>query len=247
MLAACRSALRGGILDIYPLYRDFPVRLEFFDTEVDSIRTFSAEDQRSIAKLERVSILPAVEFVWTKQELLLLAERLEEARAVSLKKITKKDVKELLLQNIQHDIDLLRQGDIPEQIVKYVSLLYKQPSYLADYFAQDGIVLFDELGRIIEVTDSLEKEEEEWFISLLEEGKIVHGTKLSFTFKEIMAMMEQMKVYFSLFVRTFSGTPIKRVVSFSLKPMAHFHGQMHLLKNEMERWKSGKLHVVILA
>jgi len=239
-------ALRGGILDIYPLDQEFPVRLEFFDTEVDSIRTFSAEDQRSITKLEQVSILPAAEFVWTRQELLLLAERLEEARAVSLKKISKKDVKELLVQNIQHDIDLLRQGDVPEQIVKYISLLYKQPSYLGDYFANDGIVLFDELGRIMEVTESLEKEEEEWFISLLEEGKIVHGAKLSFSFKEIMAMMEQMKVYFSLFVRTFAGIPVKRVVSFSLMPMQHFHGQMHLLKNEMERWKVGKFHVLIL-
>ena len=41
-------ALRGGIVDIYPLYLEHPIRIELFDTEIDSIRTFSAEDQRSL-------------------------------------------------------------------------------------------------------------------------------------------------------------------------------------------------------
>ena len=62
-------ALRGGILDLYPLNMEDPVRIELFDTEVDSIRTFSAEDQRSTGKLEDVSILPAAEFVWTAEDL----------------------------------------------------------------------------------------------------------------------------------------------------------------------------------
>ena len=59
-------ALRGGILDFYPLHMEEPVRIELFDTEVDSIRTFSAEDQRSTGKLEEISILPATEFVWVQ-------------------------------------------------------------------------------------------------------------------------------------------------------------------------------------
>ena len=53
-------ALRGGILDLYPLSMEDPVRIELFDTEIDSIRTFSAEDQRSTGKLDSISILPAV-------------------------------------------------------------------------------------------------------------------------------------------------------------------------------------------
>ena len=45
-------ALRGGILDLYPIHMEDPVRIELFDTEVDSIRTFSADNQRSTGKLE---------------------------------------------------------------------------------------------------------------------------------------------------------------------------------------------------
>jgi len=240
-------ALRGGILDIYPIYLQNPVRLEFFDTEVDSIRTFSAEDQRSIEKLKEICILPATEFVWTRQQLIIFAEKLEESLSTSLKKMKKPETKELLLQNITHDIELLRQGDVPEQMTKYVSILEDHPTFLGDYFAEDGLVLFDELGRIQETTDSLEREEKDWHVSLLEEGKTVHDVKLSFGFKEILGMLDQRKVYFSLFTRTFSGVPLKKSIAFSCKPMQHFHGQMSILKNEMERFVAGKFFVFILA
>jgi transcription-repair coupling factor (superfamily II helicase) len=240
-------ALRGGILDIYPIYMENPVRLEFFDTEVDSIRTFSAEDQRSLEKRTEVCILPATEFVWTKEQLLTLAEKLEVSLSLSLKKLKKPETKELLLQHIGHDIELLKQGDVPEQMTKYISILEDAPTYLGDYFSVDGLVLFDELGRIQEVTESLEREEKDWYISLLEEGKTVHDVKLSFTMKEILGMLEQRKIYFSLFARTFSGIPVKKTVAFSCKPMQHFHGQMNVLKNEMERWVAGKFYVFILA
>ncbi len=240
-------ALRGGILDIYPIYMEHPIRLEFFDTEVDSIRTFSAEDQRSLKKLKEICILPATEFVWTRQQLTNLAEKLEESLASSLKKMKKSETKELLLQHITGDIELLRQGDLPEQMTKYVSILEKHPTFLGDYFAKNGLVLFDELGRIQETTDSLEREEKDWYVSMLEEGKTVHDVKLSFSFKEIMGMLNQRKVYFSLFARTFSGISVKKSIAFSCKPMQHFHGQMSLLKNEMERFEAGKFYVFILA
>ncbi|MDX1807493.1 MAG: transcription-repair coupling factor [Paenisporosarcina sp.] len=240
-------ALRGGILDIYPIYMENPVRIEFFDTEVDSIRTFSAEDQRSLEKRNDVCILPATEFVWTKEQLVQLAEKLEVSLAKSLKKVKAAETKELLLQQIGHDIELLKQGDVPEQMTKYISILEDTPTFLGDYFSGNGWVLFDELGRIQEVTESLEHEEKDWYISLLEEGKTVHDVKLSFSMKEILGMLDQKKLYFSLFARTFSGIPFKKALSFSCKPMQHFHGQMNVLKNEMERWEAGKFYVFILA
>ncbi|WP_412530656.1 hypothetical protein [Bacillus thuringiensis] len=45
--------MRGGILDIYPLTEELPFRIEFFDTEVDSIRLFDVDEQRSQGKKKR--------------------------------------------------------------------------------------------------------------------------------------------------------------------------------------------------
>ena len=55
-------AVRGCILDVYPLTEELPIRIELWGDEVDSIRTFDVETQRSIENLEEVSICPAVEF-----------------------------------------------------------------------------------------------------------------------------------------------------------------------------------------
>lgn len=55
-------AVRGGILDIYPLTEELPVRIELWGDEVDSIRTFDVDSQRSIENLERVDIYPADDF-----------------------------------------------------------------------------------------------------------------------------------------------------------------------------------------
>ena len=55
-------AVRGGILDIYPLTEELPVRIELWGDEVDSIRTFDVESQRSIENLMDIVIYPAVEF-----------------------------------------------------------------------------------------------------------------------------------------------------------------------------------------
>ncbi len=55
-------AVRGGILDVYPLTEEVPIRIEFWGDEVDSIRTFDVESQRSIENLEEITIYPADEF-----------------------------------------------------------------------------------------------------------------------------------------------------------------------------------------
>jgi transcription-repair coupling factor (superfamily II helicase) len=54
-------AIRGGIIDIFPLTEEVPVRIELWDEEVDSIRSFDAESQRSIENLDCVKIYPAKE------------------------------------------------------------------------------------------------------------------------------------------------------------------------------------------
>jgi len=54
-------SIRGGILDIYPLTEEYPVRIELWDDEVDSIRSFDAESQRSMENLDEIVLYPAAE------------------------------------------------------------------------------------------------------------------------------------------------------------------------------------------
>ena len=56
-------SVRGGIVDIFPLTEELPIRIEFWDDEIDSIRTFDVESQRSVENIEQVEIYPAIDYV----------------------------------------------------------------------------------------------------------------------------------------------------------------------------------------
>ena len=58
-------AVRGGILDVFPPAHDQPVRLDFFGDTLESIRSFEAETQRTLAQLQHLSLLPVSETLLT--------------------------------------------------------------------------------------------------------------------------------------------------------------------------------------
>lgn len=240
-------ATRGGIVDIYPLQAEHPVRIELFDTEIDSLRQFSAEDQRSMGRLKDIRILPATDYLWSDEKRLVLKERLEIALGESLKKVKNPQTQQQFMDSISREIGLIKDGLLPDGVAKYLPLMTGHTAELLDYVGLDTLVIFDELGRIQETAETLEREETDWFMSLLEEGLIVHKAKPATSLKAVMQSMKQKQIYYSLFARTFGGIPIKSTLSFSCKPMQEFHGQMHLLAGEMERWEQGNFRVIILA
>ena len=60
-------SIRGGILDIFPLTEENPWRIELWGDEIDSIRSFDVESQRSIENLEEITIYPATEMLLTEK------------------------------------------------------------------------------------------------------------------------------------------------------------------------------------
>ncbi|MFK2826960.1 transcription-repair coupling factor [Bacillus sp. B190/17] len=239
-------SLRGGIIDVYPLTMEHPVRIELFDTEVDSIRTFSMENQRSIESKSAIHISPVTETPYSPDQLLTLSQRLEKALKESLKKVKKAETKQLMEENIGFEIDRLKQGIPIDGLSKYTALMYENSMSLTDYLSDDGLVFFDEISRIREMNDSLGQEEAEWYTSLLEEGKIVHDVKMSYHFSEAISFIRQPIIYLALFLRQAADTHPENIVNFSSRPMQDFHGQMNVLHAEVERWKKLGMTVIFL-
>ncbi|WP_301109236.1 transcription-repair coupling factor [Sporosarcina sp.] len=240
-------ALRGGILDIYPLTMQEPVRIELFDTTIDSIRTFSAEDQRSTGKMDSITLLPATEFIWTPEELLQVSRSVKQALGDSLTRIKSEELQQQLLTVIMEDVGLMKDGIVPDTMKKYASFSSEASAMLTDYFPSDGLIVFDELGRIQESVATLEAEEQEYQLAMLEDGKMLHDTKLAWKYEHVLNEIHQLKLYLSLFTRTVPGFTIKKTLAISCKPMQQFHGQMPLLKNEIDRWKKENFNVFLLA
>ena len=79
-----KFAVRGGIIDIFPYTEETPVRIELWDDEVDSIRLFDVESQRSIEKIERFEAFPATECLLSEEEIARGREKLQEELAGQL-------------------------------------------------------------------------------------------------------------------------------------------------------------------
>ncbi|WP_281976238.1 transcription-repair coupling factor [Halobacillus litoralis] len=240
-------SVRGGIMDVYPLTAEFPYRIELFDTEVDSIRTFDSETQRSHEKVEAVTIGPATELLLTAEDFTRAYHRLEEALGHSLKKLTKPEAKETLNQVIEHDLDRLKQQDRFQEMYKYIGYFYEEPVSLLDYLPGSGIMVLDEMSRIQETANRLDQEEAEWHQSLLEVNQTVRQLNISFDWQDAWAKMEHPRLYLSVFMRHIPNTQPQNVVNISSRQMQQFHGQMNLLKNEMDRWIKQDYSVIILA
>ncbi|MBN8237489.1 transcription-repair coupling factor [Halobacillus kuroshimensis] len=240
-------SLRGGILDVYPLTAEFPYRIELFDTEVDSIRTFDSETQRSHQKVEAVTIGPATELLLTSEDFTRAHHRLENALAHSLKKLTQTESKETLSRVIDHDLERLKQQERFQEMYKYIEMFYEEPVSLLDYLSKDGLIVLDEMSRIQETAHRLDQEEGEWLQSMLEANQSVRDLRLSFDWQDTWNKMEHPRLYLSVFMRHIANTQPQNIVNISSRQMQQFHGQMNLLKNEMDRWEKQDYSVVILA
>jgi transcription-repair coupling factor (superfamily II helicase) len=240
-------SVRGGIIDVYPLTEEFPVRIELFDTEVDSIRTFTIDNQRSQDNRQSEIIIgPAKELIIQKSQLVQGTNLLEIGFAKTLKKVKDDKVKELLVENITPEIEQLKNSRLNEQVFKYLSLFYDHPASLIDYLPENGIVFLDEISRIHEMSDSLDKEEAEWYTGLLADGKIIHDVTLSHKFVTLGQQSSKPFIYLSLFLRHVPHTNPQNIVNMTCKQMQNFHGQMHILKSELERFQKGNYQVVFL-
>ncbi|MCJ8224812.1 transcription-repair coupling factor [Bacillus paralicheniformis] len=239
-------SIRGGIIDVYSLTEENPVRIELFDTEVDSIRIFNTDDQRSLETRDEVTIGPAKELIVRDEDRQRALEQIDKGLANSLKKLKLDKQKEILDQNIAEDKERLKEGHIGQEMVKYLSYFYERPASLLDYFPKNTLLILDEISRIHEMEDQLQKEEAEWITSLLEEGKILHDTAMSFSFHSLISKQSRPILYYSLFLRHVQHTSPQNIVNVSSKQMQSFHGQMNVLKNEIERFKKSKYTTVFL-
>lgn len=239
-------SVRGGIIDIYPLTEANPLRIELFDTEIESIRYFSLEDQRSKERVSEILIGPATEILLDANNYSLLIDRLEKGLAGSLKKLKGDKTKLQLTQNISYELEQLKNGQKPDQIFKYLSLAYEKPGSLLDYLPSNGLVFIDEISRIQEMNDSLMKEEAEWYTGMLSEGQIIHDIQVSHDMQAFLQRKKFPILYLSLFLRHVANTSPQNIINVACKQMQNFHGQMHLLKAEIDRWKKGNYSIVFL-
>ncbi|SDI96200.1 transcription-repair coupling factor [Alteribacillus bidgolensis] len=240
-------SVRGGIIDIYTLTEENPVRIELFDTEIDSLRYFRVDDQRSLDSLSEAVIGPAQETILYQEQYEKAADQLNESLSQTLKKVKDSKVKEKLQENLTYEKELLTEQTRFQGLYKYMEYFYEKPTTLLSYFSDNTVIFLDEVSRVQEMAERLDKEEAEWSTTVLEQGEIPNDISLSVRFNDLFVKCKNPRIYFSLFLRNIPSIQPQNVANIQCKAMQQFHGQMPVLKSEMERWHKSGYTVVFVA
>ncbi len=126
-------AIRGSLLDIYPMGSEMPYRVDLFDQEIDSIRVFDAESQRSLDKVESISVLPAREVPMSDEHIALFRKNWRARFEGNPNN-----------SPIYRDIS---EGIAPAGIEYYLPLFYEETYSLFDHLQENCLVAFDEDAR----------------------------------------------------------------------------------------------------
>ncbi|OEH84342.1 transcription-repair coupling factor [Desulfuribacillus stibiiarsenatis] len=236
-------SVRGGMIDFYPFSSKNPYRIELFDVQIDSIREYDASTQRSIQSVKSVNISPCTEWPITESQYQNLGIILEEMYRNYAANRSKKDLEKFEEQFLA-DVGMLKDGVAPDQIGKYANLLYKKPYSLLDYLSLDTVLSIDEPGRILEKNKETEREFGEWVLSLIEAGALLPDVLPMYDGNKVFQTKHQ-KVLIPMMLRKFPIISAGNIVSFVSKSAQEFHGQMHLLQQEMKRWKQMNYKILI--
>jgi transcription-repair coupling factor (superfamily II helicase) len=239
-------SVRGGILDIFPMTTDMIVRMELFDVEIDSIRFVDPTTQRSQESIKKVDILPATEILANPERIQDLAKDVQIRWQTQRNHLQHALLIEQLDRYMQEDVAKMEQGLPFPGLLKYIRLLYSTPATLLDYLAEDAVLILDEPTRLREVSKQLEREETVWQTAALERGELLSGLLQEPDYSKVLDTRQYPKLYMSLFLRQIPGVTPQQFVNISSKTMQNFHGQMNLLKSELDRWKKSKALVVFL-
>ncbi len=184
-------AVRGGIIDVFPLTEENPVRIELWGDEIDTIRSFDAESQKSIDIVDGIVIYPAAELVLTEQELEEGIKKLSDETDHIYEKYRaemKTEEAHRLKQHTEELIEEWRELSLYSGIDAYLSYFCEHPISLLDLFDKEHtVIFFDELARCIERGESTEAEFSESMKQRLAMGYILPGQMRDlFAAKEIL-------------------------------------------------------------
>jgi transcription-repair coupling factor (superfamily II helicase) len=245
-------SIRGGIIDIYPPTMEHPVRAELFDDEVDSLRMFKVEDQRSLGKFTEVAIGPAKELVITTDRVAQAVGAMRRELAAQCKRLDKtgqQEAMQRLGEKINEVTEKLEQGLFIEDIEQYFSFFYPDGVPVTEYFPDDTMIMLEEPLRLKESLEIRAAERTESHIQQLGQGMVLPAQNNSFTLpRQLAKNLERFQaVGFSLLPKLGGFWRPDNIVNVNAKSMSLFMGRTELLADEIRAWLKKGYAVTVLA
>ncbi len=233
---AAEYSIRGGIIDIGVTAKN-GIRIELWGDEIDSIRKFDVESQRSTDKVKKVTIYPASEFV------------LEDNLSNIIKRIEEKSDQD---EKTEEDIEAIKEGDYLSKIDKYFNSFYQKRETLIDYLKDDYIIFLDEIGKIKARSENIIKDNNTVIKTLVEKKREIPEALKNL--RDYIKFIEEIKkvqtIYLEKqdigFVDKQSMHAKRNGYSFSYREVNFFRSSMDLCIQEIQQAKKARKQIVVL-
>lgn len=250
--SAGQFAVRGGILDIFTFTDENPLRIELWDTEIDSIRSFDAESQRSVEPLDSVMIFPATE--------LIVQDNLADGFA-ELEKEAQDFEKKLAQQGLHSEAATVRKNleALKDKLFimrdftgceGYVNYLSKASVSFIDYFdREDTLIVLDEPNRIDEKIRVVMDEFRDSMSHRLARGQILPGqADVLYTAGDIYAKIGARK---AMTVSTMdckvSSLAVGGHFDIGSKGIGSYNNSFESLVGDIKGWKKRKYCILLVS
>ena len=233
-------AARGGIVDFSPPQYSWPIRLEYWGDEVDSIAAFSLESQRREDSMKLVEITPVRELLYHPAE---LAAQLKE----KLSRLSQKQ-KALCEETLRQDIELLEGGVALPAADRYAGLLCPAGSNLLSYRGE-RLLLLSEGVNLKESLNHTCWQQKQDVTALLEEGTLAPGC--AFLFPEAGVLAEELPVLPTVildsFPRSYPGLPLAGLYHVAANALSVWGGALDPLCEDLESYRQRDWTIWLLA
>ena len=249
-------SIRGGIVDIFDLTEENPYRIELWGDEVESIRSFDILSQRSIEKLESITVYPATEFVLSEEQIRKGIARLEK-EAAKQEKIFRDAHQPEEAHRIATQVSELKEQLLEFQskanLEGYIRYFYENtvtmPELLADMAGRSLVFYIDEPARVKEQADAIELEFRESMEQRARKGYVLPGQmNILYSGEQVAATLEKNAVVTLATMETKYGYfRTEKHVDIAARNIAPYNNSFESLVKDLKKYKKNGYRVLLLS
>ena len=216
----CQFSVRGELIDVFPINLDMPIRIDFFDEEIEYIKSFNIEDQKSIDILNDVDIIPVSEVYYSNPQ-----DVVEKIR---------KDAKSSETQNfLNNELDAFVNYDYSLKMLKYINYFCDKPALITDFCCKK-IIVFEEYSNSVEVEEKINREAIDFLPKeVLKELRLnIYTDLLSLT------VASNKTIYFSEFKRSINGIKLTDLIDIEAYSLIDYKGNVLEVARELKNIKA---------
>ncbi len=230
-------ALRGDILDVYPVNLDNPVRIDFFGDTVEKIKPYDLITGNRLPNVDKITVLTATDVIASPCD----KERVETALKEGLK-------------GFKTSESYARAREIADELLQdglcdngYLLPLLENTTDFFSVLPQDTVVIFDEGKTLWDKFNALYKEHEERFYRLQSGGEAFDFTLRQYMEKEVF--IEKLSACRRVVMQTFTGNPFffqpLKIYNLTATPTARYLNGLPALLTDIKNWRKGGYRILL--